>query len=95
LARCAEIAGALPWRRWRAFDHLEARRSVTEHGRRVRDLEKRADILYAEALHRLFTQEPNAIEVIKWVSIYEQLEDAIDRSKHLAQTLEGIVVKHH
>jgi len=77
-----------------AFSHLGPRRGVTEHGRRVRELEKRADTLYAEALHRLFTQEPNAIEVIKWVSIYEQLEDAIDRSKHLAQTLEGIVVKH-
>lgn len=77
-----------------AFGHLEARRGVTEHGRRVRALEKRADTLYAEAIHRLFTQEPDAIEVIKWVSIYEQLEDAIDRSKHLAQTLEGIVVKH-
>jgi hypothetical protein len=53
-----------------------------------------ADTLYAEAIHRLFTQEPDAIEVIKLVPIYEQLEDAIDRSKHLAQTLEGIVVKH-
>lgn len=78
-----------------AFSHLEARRSVTEHGQRVRELEKRADTLYADALHRLFTQEPNAVEVVKWVSIYEQLEDAIDRCKHLAQTLEGIVVKHH
>ncbi len=77
-----------------AFGELEARNGVTEHGRKVRLLEKRGDVLYAEALHRLFTEESNAIEVIKWVSIYEQLEDAIDRCKHLAQSLEGIVVKH-
>ncbi len=77
-----------------AFGQLEKRSGVAEHGRRVRTLEKRADILYAEALHRLFTEEPNAIEVVKWVSIYEQLEDAIDRCKHLAESLEGIVVKH-
>jgi uncharacterized protein Yka (UPF0111/DUF47 family) len=36
----------------------------------------------------------NAIEVIKWVTVYEQLEDAIDRCKHLAELLESIVVKH-
>ena len=77
-----------------AFGQLEARNQVTEHAQKVRVLEKRADVLYAEALHRLFTEESNAIEVIKWASIYEQLEDAIDRSKHLAQSLEGIVVKH-
>lgn len=77
-----------------AFGQLEKRNGVAEHGRRVRLLEKRADILYAEALHRLFTEESNAIEVVKWVWIYEQLEDAIDRCKHLAESLESIVVKH-
>ena len=77
-----------------AFGQLKARNGVTEHSRAVRRLEKRADVLYAEALHRLFTEEPNAIEVVKWASIYEQLEDAIDRCKHLAESLESVVVKH-
>lgn len=77
-----------------AFGQLKGRKEVTAHGQRVRRLEKRADVLYAEALHRLFTGEPDAIEVIKWVSIYEQLEDSIDRCKHLAEVLESIVVKH-
>ena len=77
-----------------AFGQLQARNGVTEHSRAVRRLEKRADVLYAEALHRLFTEEPNAIEVVKWVTIYEQLEDAIDRCKHLAESLESVVVKH-
>jgi len=77
-----------------AFGQLKGRNGVTEHSQRVRRLEKRGDVLYAEALHRLFTEEPNAIEVIKWVSIYEQLEDSIDRCKHLAELLESVVVKH-
>jgi uncharacterized protein Yka (UPF0111/DUF47 family) len=77
-----------------AFGQLKARNGVTEHSQRVRRLERRGDVLYAEALHRLFTEEPNAIEVIKWVSIYEQLEDSIDRCKHLAELLESVVVKH-
>jgi uncharacterized protein Yka (UPF0111/DUF47 family) len=76
-----------------AFGQLKGRNGVTEHSQRVRRLEKRGDVLYAEALHRLFTEEPNAIEVIKWVSIYEQLEDSIDRCKHLGELLESVVVK--
>jgi uncharacterized protein Yka (UPF0111/DUF47 family) len=54
-----------------AFGQLQKRNGVTEHGRRVRRLEKRGDVLYAE-----------------------QLEDAIDRCKHLAESLESVVVKH-
>lgn len=77
-----------------AFGQLKGRNGVAEHAQRVRRLERRGDVLYAEALHRLFTEEPNAIEVIKWVAIYEQLEDSIDRCKHLAELLESIVVKH-
>lgn len=77
-----------------AFGQLKGHNGVTEHAKRVRRLEKRGDVLYAEALHRLFTEEPSPIEVIKWVSIYEQLEDSLDRCKHLAEVLESIVVKH-
>jgi uncharacterized protein Yka (UPF0111/DUF47 family) len=77
-----------------AYGCLKSRGAITEHAQRISALERCADTLYAEALHRLFTEEPNAIEVIKWAAIYEQLEDAIDRCKHLAQNLEGIVVKH-
>lgn len=77
-----------------AFGQLQGRNGVTEHAQRVRRVERRGDVLYAEALHRLFTEEPDAIEVIKWVAIYEQLEDSIDRCKHLAELLESIVVKH-
>jgi uncharacterized protein Yka (UPF0111/DUF47 family) len=85
-ASLAEVAAA--------FGQLETRSRVTDHAKRVRTHEKRADTLYADALHRLFTEEPDPIEVVKWATIYEQLEDAIDQSKHLAQSLEGIVVKH-
>lgn len=77
-----------------AFAQLQARNGVSAHSQAVRRLEKEADHRYAEALRRLFTEEPDAIEVIKWITIYELLEDAIDRCKHLAEVVEGIVVKH-
>jgi len=48
-----------------AFEQMKAHNGVTEHSQRVRRLEKRGDVLYAEALHRLFTGEPNTVEVIK------------------------------
>ena len=77
-----------------AFGKLEKRTGVADHCRKIRHLEKQGDLLYGDALRCLFTEESNALEVIKWVSIYEQLEDSIDRCKHLAETLEAVVVKH-
>jgi len=73
------------WLRWRVLSPVEG----AQWGHRAQSAGAppgaAGDVLYAEALHRLFTEEPNAIEVIKWVSIYEQLEDSIDRCKHLAE----------
>jgi hypothetical protein len=43
---------------------------------------------------RLFEEEPSAVEIIKWREIYDQLEQATDSCEHVANVLEGIVLKH-
>jgi uncharacterized protein len=76
-----------------AFSMLERSKAVGEHIRTISQLEKRADSLYSEALRRLFTEEKDPIEVIKWMSIYEQLENSLDRCKDVAEALEAVMVK--
>ncbi|HKP86782.1 MAG TPA: DUF47 family protein [Blastocatellia bacterium] len=75
------------------FALLEDRQGVGEHTRTINQLEKRADSLYRDALRRLFKEEKDPIEVIKWMSIYEELENSIDRCKDVAEALEAVVVK--
>jgi len=51
------------------------------------------DLASQGAVQRLFTEEKDPIEVIKWLKIYERMEAAIDRCKDVAKVLEGIIMK--
>jgi uncharacterized protein len=75
------------------FALLDQERGVGEHLRNIKQLEKRGDALYREAIRRLFKEEKDPIEVIKWMSIFEELENSIDRCKDVAEALEAVVVK--
>jgi hypothetical protein len=75
------------------FALLERSQGVGEHCRNINQLEKRADSLYRDAIRRLFREEKDPIEIIKWMSLYEELENTIDRCKDVAEALEAVVVK--
>ncbi len=75
------------------FALLERSQGVGEHCRNINQLEKRADSLYRDAIRRLFKEEKDPIEIIKWMSLYEELENTIDRCKDVAEALEAVVVK--
>ncbi|HEU4389995.1 MAG TPA: DUF47 family protein [Blastocatellia bacterium] len=92
----AEIAGLLAKSTQEiedAFTLLGHHETPGEHCRTISQLEKRADSLYSDAIRRLFKEEKNPIDVIKWMSIYEGLERCIDRCKDVAEALEAVVVK--
>ncbi|HEY7543720.1 MAG TPA: DUF47 family protein [Blastocatellia bacterium] len=76
-----------------AFTVLERGQDVGDHCRKIRQLEREGDTLYREAIRQLFKEEKDAVEVIKWMSIYEELENSIDRCKDVAEVLEAVVVK--
>jgi len=77
----------------RAFSMLEQHENFSQRLQAISALEKQADQLYSEAVSRLFKDERDPIEVIKWVSIYESLENSVDRCKDVAEALEAVVVK--
>ena len=76
-----------------AFAILERHDDLGEQIGLISQLEKRADSLYSDAVRRLFREEKDPIEIIKWMSIYEELENSIDRCKDVSEALEAVVVK--
>lgn len=58
---------------------------------RVRELESKCDIIFKEALSRLF-RETDAMLVIKWKEIFERLEKAVDRCEDAANIVETILI---
>lgn len=76
-----------------AFANLERHEGLGERITAISALEKKADVLYSDAVRRLFREEKDPIEVIKWMAIYEELENSIDRCKDVGEALEAVVVK--
>ena len=60
----------------------------------INNLENQGDILFRDSLARLFREEKDPVEIIKWKDIYELLEDTLDAGEHLADTAEGILAKY-
>jgi len=76
-----------------AFLLLEKHENFEDRCARINALEKQADYLYRESVRDLFVKEKDPIEVIKWLGIYEALENSVDRCKDVAESLEAVVVK--
>ncbi len=53
-----------------------------------------SDKILSSALKRLFSEEKDAIEVIKWRDLFERLERVTDRVLDVANELEAIVLEH-
>ena len=81
----------------RAIRKLRSRRnfpSMLQDSIELNRLENEADQVLRSALMELFDNHTDAVEIIKWREIYEQLETATDRCEDVADVLEGIVLKY-
>jgi uncharacterized protein len=83
---CRNIAQALT--RLRGFQ------DINHYLVEVNRLENEGDRITREALASLFRGGIDPMVVIRWKDIFDRLEDAIDSTEHVANILEGIVVKH-
>src|SRR6266571_4209260 len=61
--------------------------------RDIKELEDEGDRLNREAVSQLFKTEDDAIAIIRWKDIHEQLEEAVDACENAADVLEAILVK--
>ncbi|MBD0369559.1 MAG: DUF47 family protein [Pyrinomonadaceae bacterium] len=66
-----------------------ASRLVTLHS-----LENEGDEVFHRAIEELFHNAQDPLHVIKWKSIYEKLEAAVDRCENVANIIESVIIKH-
>ncbi|MDO4487005.1 MAG: DUF47 family protein [Bacillota bacterium] len=79
------------------FKHLpEAQKNsiVREQIIEVNRIENDGDTLYRDALKKLFREEKDPIELIKWKHLYEQLETSLDSCENVANIVEGVIMKY-
>ena len=71
---------------------LRQRKEIVTHCIEINRLENAGDKIYREALGQLFKQG-DALELIRWKEIVEQVENALDTCEDLADVIESVVVK--
>lgn len=77
-----------------ALNHLGKRHDdIFEQCVELNSLENEADKVCREAISRLFDEERDPIQLIKWKEIYEILERTTDKCEDAANILESVVVK--
>ena len=77
-----------------ALGALERRRGVLDYAVEINRLENEADDAYRHGLATLFKGGYDAIEVMKWRDIIDNLESATDKCEDVANILEGIVLEY-
>jgi uncharacterized protein len=69
----------------------DSRRQLIE----LRELEDEGDRIARASISDLFAGGGDAIAIIRWKDIHEQLEEAVDACENAADVLEAILVKNH
>ena len=76
-----------------AISRLEGFKDSKRQLIELRELEDEGDRLARAAISELFNGTVDAIELVRWKDIYEQLEEAVDACENAADVLEAILVK--
>ena len=72
------------------FKHDHA---TIDHIREVKRLEDEGDVVYRGCLGSLFEGHADPIEVIKWKSLLDEMEDVLDAVCDVANVIQGVVMK--
>jgi uncharacterized protein len=76
-----------------AMPRLRGFKDISHYTVEINRLENDGDRIVREAIASLFGTGIDPMVVIRWKDIFERLEEAIDATEHVANILEGIVIK--
>jgi predicted phosphate transport protein (TIGR00153 family) len=76
-----------------AIPRLRGFRDISHYTVEINRLENEGDRIVREAVASLFDNGIDPMVVIRWKDVFERLEAAIDAAEHVANILEGIVIK--
>jgi predicted phosphate transport protein (TIGR00153 family) len=82
---CRQVSEAMP--RMRDF------KDISHYTVEIHRLENDGDRVVREAIASLFDNGIDPMVVIRWKDLFERLEEAIDATERVANTLSGIVIK--
>ena len=75
------------------FKNLKKPEEAKEYAIKINALEDEGDRLYERLMTDLYSNTKDAIEIIKWTSIFNCFEDTIDNCERLADCISDVIIK--
>ena len=76
-----------------AIGKLESMKDLDQHLKRVRELEHEADGLSRAAIGKLFREDQDPLNVLKWRDVYQLLEESVDAAEDVAEVIQRMLHK--
>jgi len=67
--------------------------NMRQEYQKMHDIENQGILILRKAIGRLFEEEKDTRQLIKWKEIYELLESAIDRCEDVSSTIEVMILE--
>lgn len=77
------------------FKNIKKFAEIKELVIEINKLEEKGDILYQNAIKELYNSPKDPIEVIRWTTIYNCLENCFDSCENVADCIEEILMKNN
>lgn len=74
--------------------NMKKSKKLSEKIIEINRIEDEGDRIFRSAITNLFNGETPSLEVIKWREIYDFIEQTLDACEDVANTVEGVVMKH-
>ncbi|MBQ2677213.1 MAG: DUF47 family protein [Clostridia bacterium] len=75
------------------FENYKKSKNIGECIDKLNRLEEKGDVIYREAIRKLFTENLDQLEVFKWNQIFEIMEAACDACERCADAVQGVILK--
>ena len=75
------------------FKNFKKADIVKEKVIEINVLEEKGDRLYENAMKKLYKESDSQLDIIKWTTIYNCFENAIDACERIADSIEDVIMK--
>ncbi|HHV50812.1 MAG TPA: DUF47 domain-containing protein [Clostridiales bacterium] len=85
---CEEMEGMM-----KEFRNFRKSDSISDKIVEINRLEEEADSLYYKAVRKLYLHSKDPVELMVWREIFDRMEKCCDTCEHVANLIEGIIMK--
>ncbi|MCH4083972.1 MAG: DUF47 family protein [Olsenella sp.] len=75
------------------FPDFKKDESLLKETKAANDAEDRGDVVYRDGLATIFRSDLHTVDILKWKSLLDKMENTLDACKNVANEIQNVIVK--